>query len=450
MIRRRVKRLTRTDTIVATRDSPPIRRKPEGSEEAFRQPYRKGFKMLAKNWIVGIVVAASIAGAGVALALSTRDSEPLQGGALPEIGLAQTTTAESAGILASVAGARFSGTGSFVDLTLDASALRLPPGSALRIPAEALNGGTLFALDPVNGVELRDSRRTIVRLKPLIEGQSPVLHFTAVDVLEPGVGAKRIQGNWTLTIEAPPDLAAQLLRTELKPGPEVSSQGVTVRPLAGVRSTTEVLVTVEILGPPGIGHLISPHLVGSEPRIYGARVEGPESSVLTFSFPPPPEGKAFSIEMGPLIAPGEKGESAHVDIALGDLLARQGVKGAFKDKAAIDQRDLIGGSPGAPRAFGLQFAATAAGIAANVLNLRLEGSYSDLSAFSLTLSDGSVLAASGMTSYSNVAPTGTLTQSASTVGFDFTNMEQLRGNVRLAIGSPSKVLRGSWLLTFQP
>ena len=405
--------------------------------------------MLTKNWIVGILIAASIAGGGAAAALSSRDGGRVQGGALPEIASAPAT-AESAGIVASVAGARFSGTASFVDLTLDAVALRLPPGSALRIPSEAMNGGTLFALDPVYGVELRNSRRTVVRLKPLIEGQSPVLRFTAVDVLEPGVAARRVQGDWTLTIEVPRDLAAQLRRMDLKPGPEVSSQGVTVRPLAAVRSTSEVLVTIELLGPPGIGHLISPYLVGTQPRVYGARVEGPESSVLTFSFPPTPEGKAFSIEMGPLIAPGEKGESAHLDIALGELLERQGIRGAFKDEAAIDQRDAIATSAGAPRVFGLQFAATAEGIAANVLNLRVEGSYSDLGAFSLTLSDGSVLAAAGMTNYSDVAPTGTLTRGTSTIAFVFANMEQLKGNVRLAIGTPSTVLRGGWMVTFQP
>jgi hypothetical protein len=276
------------------------------------------------------------------------------------------------------------------------------------------------------------------------------LHFSALEIEAGGGPTTRITGEWALKLVTPEGLSAKLATEALRGGQAVEREAIRVVPVRAIRSRNETLVTVQLVGPAGIGHLALPRLVGSTPAVYGARIEGPTpDGLVTFSFPETAFGSSLTVDMEALIVPGGGGVSGYIDIALGDLLARQGNRGDFGSQAAVDRRDILAASPGMPDVTGVWFAGTV-GTGRRVA-IVLTGVYDDARAFTLTATDGTSFRLMGSGSETGTTATGAIGgRGKSYVQFEYERIEQLQGAVRLTLGEPSRVITGGWVVNFVP
>jgi hypothetical protein len=282
-------------------------------------------------------------------------------------------------------------------------------------------------------------------------GQEPKLETTLVDVRRPDGTWARLSGSWKLSFAlGGPD--ADVLRVDrLSPGPAVSDAGVEVRPVSALISRTETLVTVQITGPAGISDLILPSIVGSSPPVYGARV-ATHGSLVTFAFPPLPADRPLRIDIGELIVPGNPRATGYVDFDLGAAMERQGSKGKFGEWVIIDERDQSATSDGF-RVLQVQFVKTDfLATSSDAINVHFTGSYDDPRDFTLRLPDGTVIWPRGSGTSYPLDSSGNVTTGTTYTRYEFgPNLDLLRaGPLRLTYGEPSTVIRGTWVVTFDP
>jgi len=308
-------------------------------------------------------------------------------------------------------------------------------------------------VNQVAGVELVvGAPPIVVRLRPATRSGPFKVEFSAVDIRAGGRAAVRRQGTWSLELERPDDIASALRTEQLSGSGQDTTGGITVRAVSAVRSTTETLVTVELQGPPGIATLALPRLEGSSPAVYGARVGGSsDSGLATFAFPNTPMGGPLRVRFDEFIVTSTADGAQWIDIALGSLLTRQGIEGKPRDTAVVDPSDVIGRSDGlASDVREVWFAGTTDG-SLRLVSFVVSGLYQDVQQFSLILSDGREVMATGGGSETGTTATGDIGGGEqSYVQFRFNSIDDLDRNVRLAFGSRSEVVRGPWAVNFEP
>jgi hypothetical protein len=395
---------------------------------------------------IGAVLAVSI---GLAVTGNVR-----QGGSAPPLTSAQNATAESGGVTLAVTGAEFSGTATFVNLEARLDGADPTKATRVSIPAEAFVSGNLAPADLGASVLLiANGPASVQRMRAISPSASPKLVVSFVDI-DSGQGTRRIAGNWALELKTPANLAQALRVETLTAGKPGTAQGITVRPLSAIRSTTETLVTVALDGPPGIEQLALPVLVGATAPdgglIFGARIAGAQGEPQTFSFPPTDFGTPLEIQFNEFVSPPLAGVTATrwIDIRLDSLLQRQGVTGKAGEKAAVDANDIVATSGGEALAVtGISFESPTV----NLVAIHLKGYFPDFADASLTLPDGSKLPPSGSGSQTGSSPTGDIGQGASSfVTFKFDDFNKLLGTVRLTFSEPGAILRDRWKVSFAP
>ncbi|MBI2766288.1 MAG: hypothetical protein HYX53_10310 [Chloroflexi bacterium] len=403
--------------------------------------------------IVQLGVAAailSVIAVSVVLALAGDDK---QGGSAPPLTSQQDVTAESGGVTLAVSRAEFSGTATFVELAARVAGADASKAVRVKIPAEAFGAGNMAPADRGAGIQLMaNGPAAVQRLRPVSSVGPLKIVLSFVDV-DDGQGTRRITGEWVLELKPPADLAKALRVETLAAGAPASSEGVTVRPLSAVRSTTETLVTVALEGPPGIERLALPSLVGVSLQsgpVFGPRISGGPGEPLTFSFPPTDFGTPLEIQFTEFLAsPSPGAEPARwVDIRLDSLLVRQGVTGKRGERAAVDASDIVAASGGDPlRVTGLWFADPKV----TQIAFTMTGYFPAVEGFTLTLADGTTAPLSLSGTETGTSPTGDVGQGASSfVAFRYSDFGKLLGTVRLAFAEPGSILRDRWAVGFTP
>ena len=399
-----------------------------------------------------LAAAASLAAitAGVSAAVLVSGGEPApQGGQVGQPTIPQNVQVTAAGYTISVRSAEFSGTGSVLEIQVDGPA-GASPNDSVTIPASAFIRSSIAPIGP-EGLTVPLGKPGLIRMRPFQSVGAPILLISVIERRDPDGSVQAIEGKWELPLSLGGTAADLLWVDELRPGPAVSDSGVTVRPVRLLRSRSETLVTVELSGPAGIGQLVLPFTTIRGERTYGARVTQDSDGLTTFSFPPTERGAPFKFEMGDLIAPAAAGSDGYVDLALGDLIRERGLTGAFKEHAPVESRHLRGAPGSRLEVRTVAFARLSDEvIGSNVLNLTVPGTYDDPQGFSLVLASGESLTLAGSGSSYSRGPTGDLRQGETLLHFYFESYEKLKGDVRLTFGKPSQILRGAWIVSFDP
>ncbi len=405
---------------------------------------------LPKAVALAAVALLALIGGGLALrALQGSDNE--QGGR-PKLD-AVHATATSNGVSVTVEAAAFSGTTVFLALRAQVDGTT---AALVSIPAEAFAGSDLHPLVegrirlPVNGRASVERFHGVAKLGPY------VVRISGIDIQTGGEPPKRLAGKWDIRLDGPRDLSA--LRTEyLEPTTDgVNDKDVRVRGVRAVRSTVETLVTLLLDGPQGIGSLAQPVLrgQGGEP-IYGARVEGSDQTgSFTYAFPATPFGEPLRLGFDTFITANPPGSAGSVDVALGAAMKRHEEGEWFGKQMVIDGKsDIIRANTDQLSVTGVWFAGTKGrGHVPDLIAFTLAGAIGDdARAFHLTLPDGTVLDVTGWGSDSGIDATGAPGGSPrSYVQFQFPDFDSLRGDVRLTLGMPARILKGIWDVEFIP
>jgi hypothetical protein len=396
-----------------------------------------GFAALAAAAVIGVLVVSA----------ATNGS---QGGQPLEPGVVQDAIASDAGVTISVLRAEFSGTGSFLEIGAEADA-SLGGVTHIRLPADALIPGSIRPMLPGEHVILPLGEPIVVRMAPVTRGQEPMLGTVAIDLRQPDATWKRVTGRWKMQLDLGGSPAEVLRVDHFVPGMAVEDEGVLVRPVRALTSRTETLVTLEIEAPGALSELMLPSIAGSSPRVHGARLTW-DGRFATFSFPPVDPRAPLRIELGELIVSGGSETGGYVEIDVDGAMARQGSTGAFAESVLIEPGDQVKGNGAEFDVFRIQFAGeTNSTGTATVINIHLSGSYDDPRPFSLALADGTPLPMRwGGTSYP-IDGSGRVTSGATYFGFEFGDLDRLRqGSLRLMFGTASTVLRGNWVVQFEP
>ncbi len=275
-----------------------------------------------------LLVMATVGAIGLSIFLggswlARSSSDPV----LRPLQTAQDASATDAGITIKLTGATFSGTGTWVQFVATGEdEARFPGVTTVTVPAEGLVGAGLTPIDAGDGmlVRPRGGGPVILRFAPVAPGASPAVHIRSVDLAFNDGRTLRVNGEWTLPLVVPGSLheALRIERLVARNTSSVAEGGISVRLLSAVRSSSETLVTVEVVAEEPVVMLAEPVLVAGSDRLTGGVLRSMEDGrVLELGFPPTPFGTSPAVVLGPwTIASGPA--DVFTDINVPSVLSR--------------------------------------------------------------------------------------------------------------------------------
>ena len=359
-------------------------------------------------------------------------------------------TDDDRGVTLRVVSANFSGTRTVMEMIAELQPGVFPDAIAIVIPFDGIRPGTINGLSAGEDVVLPVGRPATVIFAPLA-GASPALalDIRALEVRLQDGTSRRLPGNWTLNVTAPPNLAQELRTEPLSSATRAEASGVTIALVRAARSTTETLVTLSILGISGPG-LSQPTIALNGSRFEGALVTSdPANQLYTYTFAATPWQAPVTLRFDQLLAPPEPGVAGYVDVSLDRVLERQGIQGKFGEEAPVARGDQSAAGPGL-EVFLIAFARTSADSGVDVVAFEVASTYTDASGFRAELADGSSLRLVASRSSYNINPAGGVAAGRTRLMFAFDSLEALRQPIRLTFGQPSKILSGPWELLLSP
>lgn len=397
-----------------------------------------------------ILAAASAAGAAliasVALgALSVNES----GG--PRLPYPQNVDASDKGITIHIQDAAFSGTATILAFTADIAG---NPAASLRVPRYAYTAASLEPDGPSElAIPVAQSGPALVRFHPAEEGHSPVIEFTAVELIPtPHAPPVTISGHWRAVLQTPADFSSVLRVEHLNVGQGREAAGISVLPLSAVRSASETLLTIAVTSAGGpLDHLGEPLITAGGETYAGGLVSRAEGGkVLTFSFPPTPMGEPIAVRLGPW-ARVSGDQSSFTDVDFGGIIARNSLQGLPGESASVDKNDVFGNSDDSPivavRITTLGRQSGPVNTLAVVLRGNFESTAGDMSA---VLPDGTTLRPLASSSSYRKDVARTITEGTTEVEFPFSSLSAWSGRVRLYHGTGNELVRGDWTITAAP
>lgn len=394
---------------------------------------------LASLAVVAVATLAAATAAGV--------GNLRQGNEPPELTVPQDAAVSFNGISFQATRAEYSGTATFVELVVAA-----PKGVArVYVAADGFQPGSLRPTGD-GSLTLPVGRPVVVRMRP-VEGAPVSLMVGEVTLIADAVRPEqRISGPWHLHLSTPPDLAKRLWTERLTPGSGEEQRGITLSPIGAIRSATETLVTINLSGGDSISDLMLPTTIIDGARVGGSLIERDIiGGNLVFSFPATPRGTTLTVEMSELIRDRTSASTGFIDIALGEIMRRNGLTASFRERATVAPQDVTAPPGTHVSVIDIDFARTSDKVeSADILGVRITGTFNSTDGFNLVLPDGSSVPAEIVTSAFASDAGGNLAQGWTRLAFRVGDTSLLDGTVRLNLGAPSEIIAGAWTVTFDP
>jgi hypothetical protein len=369
--------------------------------------------------------------------------------------VAQGASATDQGVEVRATGAAFSGTGTHVELIIDASGFeegREHGVERVTIRESALieSDLPLVAASAGGVIRVPAGEPFLIRFGPADPLQPPTIVLSALDLLLESGEPVRVQGDWQLPLAYPQDIAARLARQELAPDGEATDAGVTMVVEGAVRSTTETVVTVRVEAPAGVSLLGRPRLRVGDQRFDGVVAGSSEDgSLLELAFPPTAFGQSAVVELGPFMQQ-QPDSGGSITFDLGLVAQRGGVSGAFLDSAIVTERDILSDSAAA-ELVGILISRAGS---QKLLRLELEGAAfpGGTRGTVLRSEDGAEFGVSRAATGFRKDATGTIVGNGwTTLSFRLEDeLADLSGVWTLTTATPSEIVRGTWQVQLTP
>lgn len=392
--------------------------------------------------ILAVIVALSVGllGGGV---LATRTPERT-GGTPPVLDTPQRARADDQGIVLSVPAARFSATATYMRIDADISGWEeATGGKAVRgaIPADGMVAG-LAPAEAWVALTIGSGAESLARFAPIENGVAPVIVVREVELLTVGGEISRVSGTWHLDLTPPANLAEALRSERLAGSVAITTNGITIRPTGGRRSTTETLVTVELQSS-HVRPFGQPRLITGDDSARGIlTAEEDGGRLLTYAFPPSQFGLPARIEFDTFRTKASDGVSeTSFDLQL--AMARSAVKGEDREVVTLTEGDLIALQGGAPAPITrVTFFDVQGGRA---IEIELSANYdSRATTYALTTATGRIATLLSGNDLYRTDPTGTIRGGTHQLVFAIGEAD-VAGVLTLLIGSePTTLIRGLW------
>jgi len=376
-------------------------------------------------------------------------------GLLRPLQTAQDASATDAGITIKLIGATFSGTGTWVQFvaTVEDDA-RFPGVTTVTVPAEGLVDAGLTPIDAGDGVLLqpRGGGPVILRFAPLVPGVSPLVRIRSVDLAFKDGGTLRVNGDWTLPLVVSGSLheALRIERLVARNASSVAEGGISVRLLSAVRSSSETLVTVEVVAEEPVVMLAEPVLVVGSDRLTGGVLRSMEDGgVLELGFPPTPFGTSPIVVLGPWTIASTPAE-VFSDINVPAVLSRGVPDESGKLLVEVAAGDIIGSAPGqSPVRFVELGRITRVGSSTEAIAFHLAGNFEAAENVHAVLPGGTAAVTAGSISEYRKDQGGAVFAGTTAFWFPYRPADW-EGTVRLYHGTGGRIIRGSWALSLEP
>lgn len=308
----------------------------------------------------------------VVVAQATRTSSDV------DIDVKEAAHATDQGVTLSVDGATFSGTATYLLMSVDASGVgQASEVTAVGIPADGLTMAGLHLPLGVGAAELWAAGLPSqpVRMTPMQPtAGAPTLLVTSINVTSANRGTTRINGNWPLTLKGPEDVNGALRTQDLRGSASPSPGGVSIELVSARRSRAETVVSLRATGSNAFQALDQPELL-SEGSVLAGRVasfqeDGKQVEVV---FPATGFDTGVVVRWRPFAVAGE-GARRSAQIDLGAAMLRQGLSATFGSRGALGSEDVISTS-GSVEIRSFDFARTSAQGDADLLGLSVVGNW---------------------------------------------------------------------------
>lgn len=409
-------------------------------------------EFVRKRW-VWATTAAAVCGVGVGFALAFAGG----GGSHPSVdpgppfAVAQHAASSASGVQLHLESAQFSGSATMLALSVNLGQPGAKPIRQIVIPRDAFAGASLQPLaDPAGHATGTASAEFVLRMNPVAGPGNVNLQLSKVELVFQDGSDRAITGNWSLTVSVPADVSQHLAAQKLAPGPSASLQGVTASVAAAVRSETETLVTVDVQGPEGVQFLGVPTLTSNGSDYQGRLLSSPGGKTLTYQFPATPMGAHATLTLSAAVVPQSANADRYVDIDLQRAMKRDGLSGHAGDDGPLAPGDVVSTNAPALAPTELAFRPGSAGLGVAItLGSALTPGQFGGGRPALTLANGSVIEAEGVSTSFNHDATGAIVSGQSIVFFPVSPSE-LNGVARVSVGSEFHVLPGSWTIQLTP
>jgi hypothetical protein len=274
--------------------------------------------------------------------------------------------------------------------------------------------------------------------------------ITAVDLQAPGGGSVRVTGTWELNLTTPDDLADVLVTEDLVPDAVAEEGGVAITVLGAVRSTSETRITFSVETVGKLIQLSAPTMVHDGKILEGVHLDSSEDGkVLTYSFPTTPFGDEVGMAFGPFARAGE-GAARSTTFDIGAVMTRNGLSGAFSERAGVEPVDILDGIPASVVEIDFARMTGSGGEGSNLLGVSVTGNWENVPDTKLILMDGSELRIRGLSSSYRRDSSGAIVAGVTRFTFPFTDVAALRGPATLAVVPPDVIVRGAWAVALHP
>lgn len=404
--------------------------------------------------LIAFAVAAFALVAGIGASRTVfKDHGPGQ----PRLDVSQTAAAEDRGIAVVAHSAAFSGSGTFVLLSVMVDETIIPGAVGVHIPPDAFAGESLRPPGQTGLFMAPDGVPGVARFGPVVPGSAVVLEFRTVEVLAIGQGPERIQGHWRLELDAPADLAARVRHESLAGNSASTHMNLRVTAEGGQRSLTETLVTVRVdpvVGDSRVYPVEQALLYDQKGGIHrGVLIDRNEGGrLLTFTFPPTAFGSNVTVRIPSLGVVEKSDTSATISVNMRQIIARHGLRGDLLEGAPVLPADIFGDGLVVRR---IEFNHSIESSKIPTIMIEVEGAYVDMDAdprqFSLTSASGEPLRLDGAESRGARDPAGVTIPGVTRLYFRFDDLSDVDGILNLTVGSdPMEIVRGPWDVRLSP